>query len=94
MRQAADLEKEEGHDANLLDHVADTIARQADLSAEVLKLVKQFEDVFPSEIPRGLPPNRNCAHIEVERRNETLSHHCHSVMSTIETSSIVCSGTL
>ena len=52
-----------GHDEDLLDaHEDDLTARMHSLNPEVQAVLKEFSGVFPSEMPSGLPPDRDCFH--------------------------------
>ena len=47
-----------------IKNIADPVLRNDELR---LAILKEFEDVFPDELPKGLPPSRNVDHkIELE----------------------------
>ena len=52
-----------GHDSDMLDAEEDDLAEaMTRLSAEVQGLISSYKDVFPAEMPAGLPPDRDCFH--------------------------------
>jgi hypothetical protein len=42
---------------------ADSEIDTAEFPSEVQELLKKYQDVFPEELPDGLPPDRGVAHV-------------------------------